>query len=77
MNLFPENAKKFFGPLVMDSMKHRDQHNIVRPDMINLLMQVRKGNLVHEKENQPEQGFSVVEESEVGLASHKRGKNVD
>lgn len=57
----------------MDSMKYRDEKHIVRPDMINLLMQARKGALAFDKETTPEQGFSVVQESEIGLATHKRG----
>lgn len=68
-----EDERKFFRRLVIDSMKYRTQHNVHRPDMINLMMEARKGKLIHEKEEAKSDGFSVVEESDVGKTIHKRG----
>lgn len=73
ITLFPKATSNFFRRLVIDSMKYRDEHNVHRPDMINLLMEARKGQLIHEREEKKGDGFSVVEESEVGQLTHKRG----
>ncbi|XP_055381432.1 uncharacterized protein LOC129612015 [Condylostylus longicornis] len=42
MTLFDKNHVDYFKRLVLDSMKYREEHNIVRPDMINILMEARK-----------------------------------
>uniref|UniRef100_A0A2A4JDS0 unspecific monooxygenase n=1 Tax=Heliothis virescens TaxID=7102 RepID=A0A2A4JDS0_HELVI len=67
-DLISEPIKKFFRSLVLDTMKDRDLHNIIRPDMIHLLMEAKKGKLSHEdvKPNDEAAGFATVEESAVG-----------
>lgn len=58
----------------MDNMKQRETNGIVRNDMINILMQVQKGALLHQKDEQDtkDAGFAAVEESSVGKAQHNR-----
>lgn len=66
---------KFFRRIVHDTMKVRQEQNIYRPDMIELLMQAKKGSLKHQtaQDDQPAvEGFATVEESQVGLRSHDR-----
>lgn len=66
---------KFFRGVVRDTMKIREEQNIFRPDMIELLMQAKKGSLKHQttQDDQPDvEGFATVEESQVGLRSHDR-----
>jgi cytochrome P450 family 9 len=54
-------------------MKARDQKGIVRQDMLNLLMQSQKGQLVHNNnEEKIVEGFSTVEESAVGRSEVKK-----
>uniref|UniRef100_A0A1A9W7C0 Cytochrome P450 n=1 Tax=Glossina brevipalpis TaxID=37001 RepID=A0A1A9W7C0_9MUSC len=39
--LFDKKATEYFMSLVLDAMKYRKDHNIIRPDMINMLMEAR------------------------------------
>lgn len=41
---YPTHVKQFFKSMVLDTMKVREEKQIHRPDMINMLMQVRNGN---------------------------------
>ncbi|KAH8415999.1 hypothetical protein KR222_006329, partial [Zaprionus bogoriensis] len=42
MKLFDSATTEFFIRLVVDAMKYREEHNIVRPDMIQLLLEAKK-----------------------------------
>ncbi|XP_047994965.1 cytochrome P450 9e2-like [Leguminivora glycinivorella] len=68
VNLFSEDVTNFFQHLVLNTMKDREVHNILRPDMIHLLMEAKKGQLVHEEKNGNDAGagFATVQESDVG-----------
>lgn len=53
----------FFESLILDTMAEREKKNIFRPDMINIVMQVRQGNLNKEiQDEKPEanEGFATV-----------------
>ncbi|CAH1987058.1 unnamed protein product [Acanthoscelides obtectus] len=63
--LFDEEVKHFFYNLVDDTIKAREEKGIVRPDMINLLMEARKGKIKQEEETVIDTGFSTVQESNV------------
>lgn len=71
-----KKVKRFFKSMVMDTMAIREEKKIFRPDMINLLMNVRKG--IHadatadDKHHSNNDGFATVEESHVGKATVKR-----
>jgi cytochrome P450 family 9 len=41
----PRNAIKFFRSLVLDTIATREKEDIIRPDMLQLLMQAKKGTL--------------------------------
>lgn len=57
----------YFSKIIKEAVKARDEHGIVRPDMIHLLMQARKGILKHQQETtEASAGFATVEESDVG-----------
>lgn len=67
INLFSEESKRFFRDIVINTMLNRESKNIVRPDMIHLLMEAKKGQLTHEdKSVDVDAGFATVEESVVG-----------
>nr|AKZ17700.1 cytochrome P450 monooxygenase CYP9Z62 [Tenebrio molitor] len=70
VSLFSEKVGQFFSKLVKSNIESREKHRIVRPDMINLLMEARKNGLKHE-ESEPQQdaGFATVQESEIGKAT--------
>lgn len=68
-----------FKHTILDTMAMRKEKKIHRPDMINILMQIREGTLQHrndEKLNQKE-GFATVDESDVGRVVVNRTWNDD
>jgi len=71
ISLFDANIKNFFRTLVHGTMSHREKEHIIRPDMINLLMQAKQGKLTHNdnEKNDENVGFATVEESEIGKVS--------
>uniref|UniRef100_A0A1B0DEZ0 Uncharacterized protein n=1 Tax=Phlebotomus papatasi TaxID=29031 RepID=A0A1B0DEZ0_PHLPP len=73
ISLFTKEFSSFFRNLVWDTIHHRERENIYRPDMINLLIQARKGKLHHEEEGQESlsEGFAVVQETKIGEAIHQ------
>nr|ULR85594.1 cytochrome P450 [Spodoptera frugiperda] len=68
LDFLSESSKKAFKSLVLDTMENRELKNIIRPDMIHLLMEAKKGRLTHDeiKTNDLAAGFATVEESSVG-----------
>ncbi|XP_055619246.1 probable cytochrome P450 9f2 isoform X1 [Toxorhynchites rutilus septentrionalis] len=65
---------EYFKNMIIDNMKQREAHAIARNDMIQMLMEVRKGVLKHQKDEQQtkDAGFATVEESSVGKSTHTR-----
>lgn len=67
---------RFFRQLITDTMRTRETKNIFRPDMIELLMQAKKGSLrqqtADDQKESAVEGFATVEESQVGKRSHNR-----
>ncbi|XP_055589829.1 cytochrome P450 9e2-like [Uranotaenia lowii] len=63
---------QYFKGIIKDNMKQRQTQNIIRDDMVHMLMEVRKGALKHLKDEQElkDDGFATVEESSVGKQSH-------
>jgi cytochrome P450 family 9 len=45
VSVIPTNITKFFRSLVLDTIATREREGIVRPDMLQLLMQAKKGAL--------------------------------
>ncbi len=69
VRLFSEDTTKFFQDAIGEAMRIREQQGIIRPDLINMLMQAKKGKLSHESEKESDKvvdGFATVEESQVG-----------
>lgn len=80
IKFFSENVEQFFRSLIVDTMRVREEQNIIRPDMIHLLMQSRKGNLKHDAEtDEPSNdGIATVSESLLitdNISSQQLGKN--
>lgn len=64
---FPKKVEDFFLDLVRSTVEYREKNNIIRPDMIHLLMEARNGRLQHDAlENTKDTGFATVEESAIG-----------
>ncbi|KAJ8728455.1 hypothetical protein PYW08_016840 [Mythimna loreyi] len=68
VEIFTGESKKFFRTIILDTIANREKNNIIRPDMIHLLMEAKKGKLTHEdnKSSDEAAGFATVEESAVG-----------
>ncbi|KAG4075030.1 hypothetical protein HA402_004576 [Bradysia odoriphaga] len=79
ISLMDRKVESSFQSTVLDTMKIRKAKNIVRPDMINLMMELRKGTLNEpsdEKVNDTE-GYATVQEIEVGKTNVNRTLNDD
>ena len=48
ISLLGRRTKSFFRKTVNETMDHRERNGIIRPDMIHLLMQTKKGKLSHD-----------------------------
>lgn len=73
LKVFPLEFMNYFRSLVQDAIKYREAHDIIRPDMIQLLMQAKKGTLkltVDENTENGSAGFATVEE-------HHAGSNIE
>lgn len=49
IELFDEKYTNYFTRLVLDAMKYRQEHKIMRPDMINMMMAARGMSITDEK----------------------------
>ena len=69
IQLFESFVTEFFKETIIDTMRIREEQGIVRHDMINLLIQAKKGKLSSAKAvEEKDDGFATVEESSVGKA---------
>lgn len=62
LRVFDSEQSKFYHDLVHDTIAHREKGGIIRPDMINLLMDARKGSLKRETVGETGEGFATVDE---------------
>lgn len=62
----------YFQRTIINVMKEREAKGIVRHDMINLLMEARRGKLDYTEEDKSLDGFATVEESEIGKSKNQR-----
>lgn len=74
LQLFDDEVAAFFRGMVMSNMETRAKEGIFRPDLINLLMQIRKGENIQSTaadDNKGTDGFATVEEFSAGKKSSK------
>lgn len=65
IEMFAPEVANFFRGMVMSNMETREKEGIFRPDLINMLMQIRKGNSQDDQtteDNKIADGFATVEE---------------
>lgn len=74
IHMIDKDINAFFKSATTDTMQTREQLGIVRHDMINLLMEAKKGQLTHNNnvEEKTSEGFATVEESQIGKSEVKR-----
>ncbi|KAJ2939817.1 hypothetical protein O0L34_g18011 [Tuta absoluta] len=67
VKLFGVEAQHFFRNIVVSTMQEREKYNTIRPDMIHILMEAKKGKVSHEEKTEDDDaGFATVKESAVG-----------
>lgn len=68
IKFFSSEIEEFFQQAIKETMRIREEKGIIRYDMINLLMQAKKGKLSHDSKEEQKitEGFSTVEESKLG-----------
>lgn len=73
------SIRQFFSSLVLNTMAERERRQIFRPDMIQILMELRNGNLSHQtnETNCDDDGFATVEESNIDKIQVKRSWSDD
>ncbi|KAF2898585.1 hypothetical protein ILUMI_07590 [Ignelater luminosus] len=73
VKLFNAKAISFFRSIIKQTLQIREEKGIVRPDVIHLLMEAKKGRLKYENQtNVVDTGFAVVEESELGKKQKRK-----
>ncbi|XP_062563395.1 probable cytochrome P450 9f2 [Armigeres subalbatus] len=65
LDLNDQEQNQYFSSLVRETISARETKGILRPDMVHLLMEAKKGLLKHQKEIEQHKGFATVEESEI------------
>lgn len=50
--MFGSEVNDFFLNLIVRTLREREAKNIIRPDMIHLMMEARKGNLSEDNDLQ-------------------------
>ncbi|KAK4874000.1 hypothetical protein RN001_013360 [Aquatica leii] len=71
LQMTPSSVRNFFRQIIKETVRQREKEGLVRPDMIHLLMEARKGNVIKDETHLPDTGFATVEESNM-IRSHKR-----
>lgn len=72
IKFFSDEQSSFFRKLVRGNMDYREKERQVRHDMIDTLLEAKKGKLAHSGQGdcgEKDSGFATVEESEVGRSN--------
>ncbi|XP_066259998.1 cytochrome P450 9e2-like isoform X2 [Euwallacea similis] len=77
ISFLSKKVNAFFTNLIEETVKLREEKGVVRPDMINLLLEIKRGSAKKKEEDVPDDGFAVVrEEADASATSHKRKVNI-
>ncbi|XP_023030479.1 cytochrome P450 9e2 isoform X2 [Leptinotarsa decemlineata] len=66
LKLYDDDIAEFFRNLIDETIEAREKQGIIRPDMINLLMEARSGVAKKDESNVEDAGYATVEESVQG-----------
>ncbi|XP_019565200.3 cytochrome P450 9e2-like [Aedes albopictus] len=69
IDIIDRDQVRYFSALITDAVRQRQNKGIIRPDMIQLLIQARKGTLKHQDEKESDEGFATAIESSIGKAN--------
>lgn len=73
--LMSKELYNFFKRVVIDQMNERDRNNISRPDIIQLMLQLKKGQLRQDKDNEVDDKELVNFSANVEYNVSSKGKN--
>jgi hypothetical protein len=59
INILPGKITHFFKALLLDTVATREREGIVRPDMLQLLIQAKKGSLHEEDSAENQKGTKI------------------
>ncbi|XP_021918281.1 cytochrome P450 9e2-like isoform X1 [Zootermopsis nevadensis] len=65
VSMMSAKSTKFFSTLVLDTIATREREGIVRPDMLQLLMQAKKGTLRDDTSNSPGSKKINIEDDDI------------
>ncbi|XP_060522639.1 cytochrome P450 9e2-like [Cylas formicarius] len=71
ITIIDSKLSKFFTQIITETIKAREEGGIVRPDMINLLLQARKG-VKHDAGTNIDTGFATVQEFDLETSAKPR-----
>nr|WCC58105.1 cytochrome P450 [Pharsalia antennata] len=71
IQVFGDDVSSFFRNLINETIKAREEKGIIRPDMIHLLLETRRGTDREEETINVDTGFATAQESSNGLAKEK------
>nr|XP_023017890.1 cytochrome P450 9e2-like [Leptinotarsa decemlineata] len=77
ISFISRSVNNFFQKLVDDTIKTREENNIIRPDMIHLLMEAKKGIHHNEETVEVDTGFATVKEANMGKGHIAELTNTD
>ncbi|KAK4874007.1 hypothetical protein RN001_013367 [Aquatica leii] len=71
LKFLPTSATEFFKCAIKDSVNKREKDGIIRPDMIHLLVETKRGVVVKEDSYAPDSSFAATTESEIFYSGKK------
>jgi cytochrome P450 family 9 len=78
IHLLDHKASTYFQKTIADNFQIRETNNIIRHDLIQLLLQLRTGNAIERGDDSKQiDGFATVEESEIGQKTVQQNWNDD
>ncbi|XP_063917119.1 cytochrome P450 9e2-like [Zophobas morio] len=68
LSFFSKKVGIFFNKLISKNIQSREEHGIIRPDMINLLLEARKHGSITQRDRNtiPGIGFAIAQEFDTG-----------
>uniref|UniRef100_A0A1Y1MBZ7 Cytochrome P450 n=1 Tax=Photinus pyralis TaxID=7054 RepID=A0A1Y1MBZ7_PHOPY len=72
----PRHVSDFFRKIVLEAMQQRAKQDLQRPDVLNLLLEARKGRLKYEDVDETDTSFATVQESELGKVQKFKSSDI-
>ncbi|KRT84340.1 cytochrome P450, partial [Oryctes borbonicus] len=77
LRLFPIKTLNFFVKIIKEAIHMRETQGIVRPDMINQLLEARKGKVCDDSSTEViDTGFATVQESSIHTTNNSTNKKL-